>query len=193
MSSILTARLKAVLHKVIGLQQTAYVPSKRITNGRHCQSLSYSYMEFHVDDHEIHEVSREVHFMDQRVCDNCLIFHLFNGSLHDLFSSFRGLREGDPLSPYLFIMVMEVFKALLLKNIEEGGFDYHPFYSKSFHVVKNTLNEFGGLDGLYPNIDKNCCFFVDTSNIEIVCLERIMKIPIGKLSVKYLGVPSTSA
>ena len=46
---------------------------------------------------------------------------LVNGSPTSFFSSSRGLRQGDPLSPLLFLLVMKVLSRMLTK-MEEGGF-----------------------------------------------------------------------
>ena len=46
---------------------------------------------------------------------------LVNGSLSGFFQSSRGLRQGDPLFPYLFVITIEVFSCLLRRAIS-GGF-----------------------------------------------------------------------
>ena len=58
-------------------------------------------------------------------------FILINGSPKDFFGSSRGLRQGDPLSPLLFVIVMEVLNRLLDGVVLVGhisGFTIGPRY-----------------------------------------------------------------
>lgn len=45
---------------------------------------------------------------------------LVNGTLSDFFASTRGFQQGDPLSPLLFVFVVEALSRMLSRS-EEGG------------------------------------------------------------------------
>ncbi|GJT64029.1 RNA-directed DNA polymerase, eukaryota, reverse transcriptase zinc-binding domain protein [Tanacetum coccineum] len=134
-----------------------------------------------------------------------------NGERVGYFKGGRGLRQGDPISPYIFTLVMEVLNLLIQKNIEESkGFKYH-FGCKnlkithlcfvddllvfchgdvvSVKVMKKSLDEFSGFSGLLPNMQKSTIFFGGLSNVEQQCIINIIPFTVGTLPVRYLGVP----
>jgi len=49
-----------------------------------------------------------------------------NGDIHGFFSGQSGVRQGDPLSPYLFICCMEYLSRMITLASQQEGFRFHP-------------------------------------------------------------------
>lgn len=45
---------------------------------------------------------------------------LINGRLGKAFKPTRGLQHGDPLSPYLFLIISEVFSLVINRAVQQG-------------------------------------------------------------------------
>ncbi|XP_059591088.1 putative ribonuclease H protein At1g65750 isoform X2 [Vitis vinifera] len=138
---------------------------------------------------------------------------LVNGVPAGFFSSTKGLRQGDPLSPYLFIMGMEVLSVLITRAIE-GGFIHgcriwrgreqavnitHLLFADDTIVFCEAKKEallhlgwvlfwFEAASGLKINLDK--CMVIPVGEVEGV-LEMAAEIGyrVGQLPTVYLGLP----
>ncbi|XP_038992122.1 uncharacterized protein LOC120115476 [Hibiscus syriacus] len=56
----------------------------------------------------------------------------FNESLIGYFKGAKGLKQGDPLSPILFVMVMNILSKLLNNATTKGIFSFHPKCKKIY-------------------------------------------------------------
>lgn len=51
---------------------------------------------------------------------------VLNGELEGYFSAKRGIQQGDPISPFLFALAMEVLSRMMIQMQEQPLFSYHP-------------------------------------------------------------------
>ncbi|KAJ9707156.1 hypothetical protein PVL29_002241 [Vitis rotundifolia] len=138
---------------------------------------------------------------------------LINGTPARFFNSSRGLRQGDPLSPYLFVIGMEALSRLIHRAVR-GGFlsgcrikgrsgdgaevshllfadDTLVFCEASQDQMAHLswlLMWFEAISGLRINLDKSEILPVGrVENLEALALEVGCKV--GRLPNSYLGIP----
>ncbi|XP_059450878.1 uncharacterized protein LOC132181647 [Corylus avellana] len=155
-TKILATRLKTLLPKIISPLQSAFVPSRNIQdNTILAHELLHSFkskkgkggfMFLHMDMEKafdkmewdfILSVMKKLGFHSSwinwiRLCISSSSFSiLINGSPFGQFSPKRGLRQGDPLSPFLFILGTEVLSRLLFREETLGNI-------KGLKISRNT-------------------------------------------------------
>ncbi|RVW75063.1 hypothetical protein CK203_056012 [Vitis vinifera] len=108
---------------------------------------------------------------------------LVNGTSSGFFHSSRGWRQGDPLSPYLFVIGMEALCTLINKAVTT---------TEQMSSLCWILMWFKAISGLKINLDKRKIFPVGRAdNVEELALELGYKV--GALPSYYLGLPLGTA
>ncbi|KAJ0470321.1 putative RNA-directed DNA polymerase [Helianthus annuus] len=136
---------------------------------------------------------------------------LVNGSPTKEFKFKRGLRQGDPLSPFLFILAMEVISMFMRRATDLGLFHgcilpnggptiSHLSYADDVLFIGNwseqnilTLNHLlrwlSLITGLKVNRGKCFLFGFGVNESEVESKADILQCQVGSLPFTYLGVP----
>jgi hypothetical protein len=236
-TKILVLRLKPLLPSLISPLQTAFVADRRgFDNVVIAQELIYTlerkkgklgFMVIKIDLEKaydriewsfVRQILIHFGFPDNitRIIMSCISTTstslLFNGGKLDQFLPSRGIRQGDLLSPFLFLLCMEYLGGLIEQKCDDGewtkvkascggpGFS-HVFFTddlllfakannKNCEAISNVLEEFCAMSVQKVSKSKSWVFFspnVSSRNMQSICTK------LGFSSTnslgKYLGFP----
>ena len=193
LSKALASRLKKILPTLITSQQTAYISNRYIgENGRLISDIIEMTEKLNIggflvamdiekafdslDYTFLLSVLKKIGFKEQFINwiqilinsqESCV---LNAGTTTPYFCLCKGARQGDPISPYLFILALEVLFILIKENKFIKGiniFEYSYLYTAyaddttfflkdehSIHELVNTFNIYSTFSGLKPNFSK---------------------------------------
>lgn len=136
---------------------------------------------------------------------------LLNGVLGNHFHCRRGVRQGDPLSPLLFVLAADLLQCIVNKAHQQGLFerpipsfelDQFPIvqYSddtilvmkasqRELFILKGLLESFSKSTGLRVNYKKPCLVPLNLSREKAQLLASVFGCNLESLPFTYLGLP----
>lgn len=132
-----------------------------------------------------------------------------NGELAGYFQSKRGLRQGCSLSPYLFVVCMNVLSKMIDEAAAKGEIGYHPRCKnmdlthlcfaddlmifadgtrKSIEGILKVFDTFDKMSGLKISKEKSTLFIAGSIGYRAE-ITRHFQFAAGELPVRYLGLP----
>ncbi|XP_031099664.1 uncharacterized protein LOC116003863 [Ipomoea triloba] len=238
LTKAMTNRLKEISKNLIGQHQTSFVPGRLITDNilvfqEVLHSMKYKqgakgWMIVKLDLEKaydrlswkfLEETLRDIGFNHNwtRNIMECVstprLAVLWNGQKSDWFTPQRGLRQGDSISPLLFVLCMERLSHLILDSIKQEKWKWikicrngphvsHLFFADDLILfgeatmeqaveMKKCLDAFCANSGQKISLHKSSVFFSKNTNPVVQqCISATLDIPIVVDMGKYLGIPS---
>lgn len=150
-----------------------------------------------------------IHWIELCICTASFSVQV-NGELAGFFQSKRGLRQGCALSPYLFVICMNVLSHMLDRAAERSLIGYHPRCKnlllthlcfaddlmvftdgtkRSIEGVLQVFSEFAAMSGLNISLEKSTLFIAGVSEENERDILSCFPLASGTLPVRYLGLP----
>jgi len=233
-AKIMSRRLREVLPKLVGETQSAFVKDRQILDGALIANETVNWLrkkkksgillklDFEkaydtIDWVSMDMVLKEMGFGEKwrkwvRVCTTTpRISILFNGSPCKPFKMGRGLRQGDPLSAFLFVLMAEVMNRLLLRASSMGLFQglqvgrqgvtithlqfaedtllFCEAKEESLQNIKGLLLGFQSFSGLAVNYSKSGLIVFGKDESWAIEMAEKLSCKLVHLPITYLGVP----
>ncbi|KAJ0507913.1 putative RNA-directed DNA polymerase [Helianthus annuus] len=232
-SKVLVNRLKKVIGNLISEEQSAFLAGRNITYGPLILNETIAWLKktkkpgmiFKVDINKAYDsvnwkfldsVMMQMSFPDRwrkwimATLVSARASVIVNGSPTMEFECTRGLRQGDPLSPFLFVIAMEALTGIMKKAMVEGIFNglkctrngpilSHLIYADDVvflgrwshdnaQNLRRILRCFYLASGLKVNLSKCIMFGVGVQDVEVQEMAEIMHCKKGSFPVKHLGL-----